>query len=226
MTMLRLNVTGRLLALAGMFLVSAAALGRARVDDRVPSREPLRDFPMRIGGWTGQASPGFDTRVLEILGADEYITRVYRNASAAPVDLYIGYYESQRAGHVIHSPLNCLPGAGWRPVQSERVRLLVPASVPTAPGHARRDITINRLIVQKGEDHLEVFYWYQGRGRVTASEYKGKLFMALDALRLHRTDEALIRVMGPVTRDGAAALGDAAAFIEAVFPFVNRYIPS
>ena len=33
-------------------------------------------------------------------------------AASRPIELYIGYYKDQRSGDAIHSPKNCLPGAG------------------------------------------------------------------------------------------------------------------
>jgi hypothetical protein len=39
-----------------------------------------------------------------------------------------------------------------------------------------------------------VLYWYQNPRRVTANEYLSKIYLIFDALRYHRSDEALIRV--------------------------------
>ena len=55
---------------------------------------------------------GGDTTVAT-LKFDEYVNRVYQGPSQATVGLYLGFYESQRRGRTMHSPLNCLPGAGW-----------------------------------------------------------------------------------------------------------------
>jgi EpsI family protein len=44
--------------------------------------------------------------------------RNYRNTDGDIVGLYIGYFKSQREGKGIHSPRQCLPGAGWTPVQT------------------------------------------------------------------------------------------------------------
>jgi hypothetical protein len=53
--------------------------------------------------------------------------------------------------------------------------------------------------------------------------------MAIDALRRHRTDGALVRVMSPLT-DGLAGADspDVAirTFVQAVFPVIERYVPS
>ena len=64
-----------------------------------------------------------DDESLGVLGVDDYLNRVYGRPSIAPVSLYIGYYASQRQGDTIHSPQNCLPGAGWQAVESGRTTL-------------------------------------------------------------------------------------------------------
>ncbi|MCP6324112.1 EpsI family protein, partial [Klebsiella pneumoniae] len=92
-------------------------------------------------------------------------------------------------------------GAGWRPISSTTIDL------PTARGPA----PVNQYVIQKGRDQQVVLYWYQGRGRVVANEYRNKLLMMWDAATLHRTNGGLVRVMSPV-RPGADAATDVAAF--------------
>ena len=44
-----------------------------------------------------------------------------------------------------------------------------------------------------------MYYWYQGRGRVVASEYAVKWNLLRDAALLGHTEEALVRVQVPVS---------------------------
>ena len=121
-------------------------------------------------------------------------------ADWSPVGIYIGYYASQRQGDTIHSPQNCLPGAGWHPVE-------------TGVGNLQADgrtVTVNEFVIQKGLDRQVVFYWYQGRGRVVANEYANKAFLMLDAARLHRTNGGLVRLIAPIGLDGRGARTDRA----------------
>ena len=60
-----------------------------------------------------------------------------------------------------------------------------------------------RICNPAGLDKQLVFYWYQGRGRVIASEYSGKFWMVADAISRNRTDGALVRVITPMN-DGEA----------------------
>jgi EpsI family protein len=140
--------------------------------------------------------------------------------------LYIGYYESQRQGDTMHSPLNCLPGAGWSPVQNDHLSINVPVSLGTTTGARERSIEVNRYIIEKGVDRQVVLYWYQSHGRVVASEYWGKIYMVVDAIRINRTDGALVRVVAPIVTSQEDAELDAVDFVRVLFPSLERYLPS
>jgi EpsI family protein len=145
---------------------------------------------------------------------------VYLDAGKRPIGLYVGYYGSQRQGDTMHSPLNCLPGAGWSPVSFRRMSISVPSSA-----EASRDITVNRYVIEKGLDRQLVLYWYQGHGRVVASEYLGKIYMVLDAIRTNRTDGAMVRIIAPIVTDEAHAEAQAVGFAQVLFPLLGRYLP-
>jgi EpsI family protein len=216
-------MTRRMLTLVGLFIATSAFLARAQRAEPVPVKLPLADLPFSVSDWRGQDERPFEPGILAILGVDEYVTRSYRR-NGSSVGLYVGYYESQRQGDTVHSPLNCLPGAGWIPVQQGRTWLRV------ASHGAPRDIEINRVIIQKGLDRNLVLYWYQSHGRVVASEYRGKIYTVADAIRYNKTDAALIRVIVPIGEGGSAAVAGAdasgAAFVEALFPALERHLPS
>lgn len=207
----------RLVALAAVFFATAGVTARGLRPERTPEHEPLRDLPRTMGEWRGQDAPALTTGVVSVLGVDDYVNRLYF-ASEVPVSLYVGYYASQRTGDTIHSPQNCLPGAGWQPVDTSRRSLAVPT----------RDtpVTINRLLIQKGLDRQIVYYWYQSHGRVVASDYQSKALLVWDALRTNRSDAALVRVITPIMTDGdAAADRRASAFIAELFPHLDPLLP-
>jgi EpsI family protein len=209
------------LVLLSVVLISASAfIARASRPEIVPIREPLSGMPMQIGHWSEPLEHSIDSKVMAVLGVDDYISRVYYNPELFPADLYIGYYQSQREGDTIHSPLNCLPGAGWNPVKTGHISIArdgMPA------------IDINRIIILKGTDKRVVLYWYQSHGRVIASEYWGKIYTVLDALRTNRTDAALVRVICPVEgSDGQTEIfaeKHAVEFVTALYPLLGRFLP-
>ena len=198
-----------LIAGAGVY-----ASGASREEVEVP-RTPLSQLPMAIGEWHGRDAAPFDDDIVTALGVDDYINRHYVRQGHPSVAIYAGYYASQRQGDTIHSPQNCLPGAGWRPVSFERVTI--------DAGGTR--IPVNRYLIQKGIEQQAVFYWYQGRGRVVANEYANKFWLMFDAATLGRTNGSLVRMITPVVGDPASAFGELASFTSAVYPGLPKYLP-
>jgi EpsI family protein len=183
-------------------------------------------MPMVFDGWRGRAERDFAPEIVKVLGVDDYITRSYYGADGGRMGLYVGYHSSQRQGDTIHSPLNCLPGAGWLPIEQGRVTLTV--ADPALGG--TRQIEVNRVLIERGLDRQLVLYWYQSHGRVVASEYWGKIYTVVDAIRLNRTEAALVRVVAPIpsrdAEDVAAADKAAKAFVQELFPHLGRHLPS
>lgn len=198
--------------------LAAAAAGLSAVErpDATAPRDVLAGFPMALGNWSGTDAAPLDANTMRVLGVDDYVLRGYATP-AAQVGLYIGYYRSQRQGDTIHSPMNCLPGAGWVPVEGGR----------TTIAGASGPVEVNRYLIQKGEDRQVALYWYQGRGRTVASEYWSKIFLVWDAARRNRTDGALVRVLSPVAygEDPTEADRRAAGFAADIFPLLARFVP-
>jgi len=183
--------------------------------ETVVPRQPLSTLPLTIGQWQGHEAPPLADDVLAQLGVDDYINREYITASSVPVGVYIGYYASQRQGDTIHSPQNCLPGAGWRPVESDVATLETEG----------RAIRVNQFVIQKGLDRQLVYYWYQGRGRVVANEYRNKALLMFDAARLHRTNGGLVRLITPIGTSADTAKTALSSFAVQLFPHLDRHLP-
>ena len=216
-----LSTNARVVILGACLLVSAGALARASRTEPTAARMPLSQLPMELDGFTGSKAADLEPEVLAVLGLDDWLNRTYRPRAGGPfIGLYIGYWGSQREGDTIHSPMNCLPGAGWQPVQGGPVDIQV-NGVPR---------NINRYIIEKSGEQMLVLYWYQSHGRAVASEYWGKIHMVLDAVRLNRTDAGLVRVIVPIGRSDPAAEADADKialdFIRQLFPRLDTHIPA
>lgn len=220
-------MTPRALILAALFVATWLVLAQASRAEPTPVRQSLAELPMAVGEWQGRAERDFAPAIVKVLGVDDYANRSYFGADGRRLGLYVGYHSSQRQGDTIHSPLNCLPGAGWIPVQQSRTTMSVDSD---AASGARREIEVNRVVIEKGLDRQLVLYWYQSHNRVVASEYWGKIYTVVDAIRLNRTDAALVRVVVPVPSREPEAL-DAAeraavAFVQILFPQLSRHLPS
>jgi EpsI family protein len=206
---MRLGITVALL-LGAFILLHTVSHG-----EPVVSRRPLSELPYSVGKWSGQERP-FSDQITQAAGVSDYTNRFYYSEGVAPVELYVGYYGSQRTGDTIHSPRNCLPGAGWDPIRSGFV------TVPVALG---RKIVVNEYLIQQDQNRQLVFYWYQTGGRIIASEYAGKFWMVADAISRNRTDGALIRLVTPITDNEERAQARLVEFTRDLFPKLDVILP-
>jgi EpsI family protein len=207
------------------FLVAVAMLSATVVlmharnsAEIIPARPPLRSFPKTLNGWTS-ADIAIPNEVLEVLGPGDFLLRGYQNPTAnAYVDLFIAYFPSQRSGDTIHSPKNCLPGAGWTPIQSDRITVTLPGQKP---------FPANRYLIAQGEERQLVLYWYWAHNRAVASEYSAKFYLVADSIRMRRSDGSLIRVSTRLPRGETIDSAQAHLLLLAssIVPLINDYVP-
>jgi EpsI family protein len=192
--------------------------------DHVPPSTPLNEMPMQIDGRMATDVP-LDQEVLDVLGKGVFLDRMYYApkdstipGSQSPISLFIGYFPTQRTGQSIHSPQNCLPGAGWSFLSSGVTQL-------TGPGG--RKYTVGEYLISDGRSSQEVLYWYRVHGRSIANDYKAKLYTLADSIRYSRTDAALVRIITPMLPDESRAQAHdrAVGFAERVVPLLPAYVP-
>jgi EpsI family protein len=174
-----------LLLMATGFIL--ALRSRAEV---IAERRQLSQLPLNIDTWSGR-DLAIDQEVLKVLGPGDFMLRTYAGGAQSdiPVQAFIGYFASQRAGDTIHSPKNCLPGSGWVTKEAAYVSLRAPGG---------KTFLVNRFVVQKGDDKQLVLYWYQAHNRIVASEYAAKYYLVRDAIWMNRSDGALVRITTPL----------------------------
>jgi EpsI family protein len=209
-----------LICAAAVLLFSVAARALPANTERVPMRESFATFPLQVSDWSGQRQP-MEKIYLDTLGLDDYMLANYVHAGVrAPVNLYVAWYDRQRAGEATHSPKACLPGGGWRIDDISQVDLN-PLRVDAQPLH------VNRVLIQYGEQRQLVYYWFQQRGRIVTNEYLVKWYLLVDSVLKHRTDGALVRLVVPI----AAPMSDGDAdrelqtFATAIVPHLGTYVP-
>jgi EpsI family protein len=206
--------------LAAVFIVTTAIFLRARTrGEYFPSRLNLQSFPSQVGEWRG-TDIALEKETREVLGPGDFLLRVYQDAQESDpyIDLFIAYFPSQRAGDTIHSPKNCLPGAGWAPVHSSRIALSV-------PGHSA--FPVNRYLIAKGDARELVLYWYWAHDRGVASEYLAKYYLVADSIKMNRSDGALVRLTTPLSTGETveSAQQRMMPFVSTLVPQLNSYIP-
>lgn len=205
--------------IVAVLLAGAVVVLNARPSqDRIVAHEPLNQLPPAIDGWSS-TDVEIDQETRDVLGDGDFLERSYTRADQpAPIDLFIAYFPSQRTGSTIHSPKHCLPGAGWTFDSSRYVDLVDDA------GKSHR---VGEYVISNGQYKQFVIYWYEAHGRSVASEYWAKVYLVADAMRLNRTDGALVRIITPIVTDGGEAQAKARAegFARRLTPVLTRFIP-
>jgi EpsI family protein len=200
-------------------LLAAGALGNnilvGRRAESTPLVGPIESVAVSALGLPGTSIP-IDSAQQKVAGMTTFTYRSFTPPGAEAFTIYVGYYDEQHQGKTIHSPKNCLPAGGWEPVEKGTL------AVMTAAG----EVKVNRYrVAQQGKSAI-VYYWYQGRGRVAYDEFRVKFELLRDAALHGRTEEALVRIVLPVT-DGDVAAAD--AVVRQVAPGliadVNRILP-
>lgn len=210
-----------------LLAVQTAVLYSAIRPEFVPPSRPLAEMPTTLGPWHLVQTGVIEQEVLDVLKADDILNSVYCS-SASPdcpqtgrghAELFVAAFRTQRTGKAPHSPKNCLPGSGWVKLSSGELAIDVGRAAP---------ISVNRYVVAYGSQQRDlVLYWYQSRDRVVADEFKAKFWVMADAIRLNRTDTALVRVIVPVAnRDEAQAQATATDFVKSFYSTLLGYLPS
>jgi len=205
------------LAATVLIVLQGALIYSAVRPESPPSGRALAQFPTKLGSWTLLQEGVIDAETQAVLKADDLLNRYY-SGNGTGANLFVAAFRSQRNGKAPHSPKNCLPGSGWTPLESSYASIDVGGPMP---------IAVNRYVVAHGDERSLVMYWYQSRDRAIASEYTAKFWVVVDAMRLNRTDTALVRVVVPiVNKDEAAADKSAADFIRSFYGTLRQYLPA
>lgn len=200
-----------------ILLIMALLTHSASRTERIAPNKPFSEFPLVIADWEGITSE-LDEEIYNILGVEDYILANYRKSSGETVNLYVGFYQSQKEGDIIHSPKNCMPGAGWNIAETaiEKVPL----------DDTGKSMNVIKLMLQKGKEKQIVLYWFQSRGRIISSEYMEKVWLVLDSITRQRTDGSFVRLITPVIKDETTSVNLLKEFAQKAFPYLNEHIPN
>jgi EpsI family protein len=186
--------------------------------EKVPPVGPLAEFPRTIENWQLYRESQIEPEVLDILKADDTLSRLYVNNKGQGAYLFIAFFKTQREGQAPHSPKNCLPGSGYEPLESFPIDITVPGR--------QEPIRVNRYLTARGEEKSVTLYWYQSRERVIAGEFAAKFWLIADSIRYHRSDCSLVRIVVPVSGDDSTVASKTAVeFAQSVFPSLTRQLP-
>lgn len=178
---------------AASFFVGAALMFSTRTQTAVPlagSLETVLPSYQGLRVTTGKVSD----EERRVAGMSDYLYRIFWRDSLVAFTTYVGYYDRQTQGKTMHSPRNCMPGAGWE---------ILRADTGSVMALGQRHV-VNKYLLKNGNVQALVLYWYQGRGRVVANEYAVKWNLLRDAAVEGHTEEALVRIVVPVSRGPVA----------------------
>lgn len=192
--------------------------------DKFVASRPLSELASNLDNRTAVDIP-ISPDSLAVLGKGDFLNREYSNNTApdvsgrAPIGLYIAYFATQRTGQAIHSPQNCLPGAGWTFLSS---------GVTQFTDDAGKVYKVGDYLITNGTSTQEALYWYQMHGRSIASDYRAKAYTLADSIRYGRTDAALVRIITPVIpgEDRNDARNRAITFAKQLTPLLPAYVPN
>jgi EpsI family protein len=196
------------LATTVLLVATVVLSGMAERRIAEPLAFPLDRISSQIAGWGAVRDQALPDETLRALNATSYLSRTYQKGSMQ-LDLFVAFYAQQRAGESMHSPKHCLPGAGWEIWRQDS------ALVPVNGGQ----VEINKYSIQNSGTRMLIFYWYQSKTRIYASEYLGKILLARDTMLTGHTAGSIVRVMVP---DEAQAAEEGANFAAAIIPEVQR----
>jgi exosortase D (VPLPA-CTERM-specific) len=207
---------------ASAALLILTAVGSWSLPERaesVPHRTSFGEYPHTVGTWTSRRG-ALEAIYLDQLMLDDYYLADFTRDTEPPINYYIAWYDSQRAGRSAHSPRSCLPGGGWQ------IKSLTQRALPGVRA-GREALRVNRVLIQLGMQRELVYYWFQQRGRVITNEYAAKWYLFWDALTRNRTDGALVRLVVALPPGGTAIAADRqlTEFAAAAAATLAPYIP-
>jgi EpsI family protein len=198
---------------------TAVFLNYINHSEDVQPNKPFSTFPKQIGEWRG-VEQRFDDKIYDVLGVDDSYLATYRNSNGAQVQFYIGFYQSQREGDLIHSPKNCMPGAGWMIVSSS-------IEVLDVSDTNYNKIETIRFKLKNGIHEQAALYWFQSRGRIISSEYLQKVYLVIDSITRKRTDGSFVRLIASIhDGDEEKTVHYLKEFAKLIFPILTEYIPA
>ena len=200
-----------------LLMVAAGLYVHLHKDITVPTIMPLREFPTTNGEWRQTSRGEFSDEILQVLKPTDYLSAQFVNPQGDSVNLYIGYHGGGKGGGEIHSPKNCLPGAGWLKLSEQVLSLKING----------RDLPVVQAVYQKGGEKELFIYWFRTKSDETITNEVGlKLAQIRSSIASRRRDATFIRISmlaGSDERHKQAALSK---FIQDFYPLFQKFLPS
>ena len=197
-----------------VLVVQAGASRMLKIDEAKIGIPHLHNIPLQLDEWKSSEEEFMDAGTAAYLRPDEYIMRDYvDDQNGAIVNLFVAYFKSLQNTYGPHSPRICLPGSGWLVSSSKVANLSVPGW--------REAVPVNEFMMEQGNQHIFVMYWYQNDRDVWAEEFHAKLRLLPDLIRYRRSDVSLVRFVMPISGDASdKELKNCLQFSRRMFPLL------
>ncbi|MEM9108365.1 MAG: VPLPA-CTERM-specific exosortase XrtD, partial [Pseudomonadota bacterium] len=209
-------------AVAMVFCLSAWPL----LPDRTPispDRFSFSLFPKQFGDWKQYGKEQrFAPEVERSLGADDYVAVQFSRSLTSPtLDFFSAWYRDLSEDGVQHTPEICLPGAGWEIAKVERVDISEGLGLDTP-------FRVNRVIIQKEEERMMVYYWFTHMGEAMPRNTAAKFSVLTRGVVAGRLDGAILRLISPIEKgqSEAAVSEEMNGLLKEMLPQLPKYIPA
>ncbi|MFP4269673.1 MAG: VPLPA-CTERM-specific exosortase XrtD, partial [Alphaproteobacteria bacterium] len=200
-------------------LVAPAHVALMNRPQITPDRPGLATFPLELGPWQGEPAT-IDAYTEDTLGSSDYLLADYvGGAEQERVNLWVTYFADQVRSAALHTPQQCLPGAGWEFVTLET------ADAPVA-NHAGEPFRLNRAVVTNNDQRLLIYYWLEARGEQYLDARHLKYGNLWSSVVERRSDGGLVRLTTPIQPGESVATAEArlVGFMEAAYPRLEPHL--
>jgi len=197
-----------------LFLIAIFVIRSISSEKEVFLNKSLKEIPLSFSGWQGREEK-IREKIINVLGVTDYIYRVYVKDKTA-IQVYVGYYASQKEGALIHSPRHCLPAAGWDILNMKKERISI---------SEKKEITVNELLMAKGLEKELVFYWFRERERIITNEYVVKFYLIFDRIFKRKSYGALIQISSAIDKSLKETEEKTKQFIKDFYPILEEFFP-
>lgn len=180
----------------------------------VPPMRVLEEFPISIDDWQGESSTWLKGDQY-FPGVDNGLSRTYRNSTGREINLYIGYFGSQRQGKSLISyhanPLR------------ERIRRIPTGLVDLGQGPQ----TVNLSYPLIDQTRYAALFWYRFPSGELTQRVQTKLKGITDAIIHRRNNGAVILLAAVPANKGEeeSVTNDLLTFTRILAPMLQEYLP-
>ena len=149
------RMTIGLLVAAGLILVSHAGANWVRAgysgQVRLPEGE-VASLPTNLAGWEAVEDRPLDKRTADVLGAGDFVSRVYRNAAGETAAIHVAVWTDFREGPTgLHYPEVCFPNAGWQILGTQTMDAATPDG----------EQSVRLMLLEQSGQRIVTGHWYE-----------------------------------------------------------------